>query len=438
MNKLSYKLSTINYKLFREAKKFIPGGVNSPVRSFKAVGGTPLFIKRGKGTYIYDAEGDKYLDYCLSWGALIFGHAKLEIIRELKKTINNGTSFGLPTAQETELARFVCEAYPSIERFRLVNSGTEAVMSAIRVARGYTKRKRILKFRGTYHGHADYLLVKAGSGGLTLGRPDSEGVPQDFTNLTLVVEYNDIEGLKKTVEKYGEEIAAIIAEPVAANMGLILPQKGFLRALRALSDKFGIILIFDEVITGFRLAFGGAQQYYGIKADLTCLGKILGGGFPLAGYGGKKEIMEKVAPVGGVYQAGTLAGNPVAVSSGLATLRLLKERNPYELLNKNTAYLVDNLRKLFAKKVLSVQINQVGSMFSLFFTDRPVVDYRSARKTDIRIYAKIFHALLERKIFASPSNFETWFLSTEHGEREIERTLEAFDRIVKNKVTKSC
>jgi len=431
MNKSCHKLSTINYKLFNKAKRYIPGGVNSPVRSFQAVGGTPVFIERGKGAYIYDVGARSYIDYCLSWGALILGHAQSRVIKEIKETLNKGTSFGAPTAQETELAKIVCEAYPSIERFRLVNSGTEAVMSAIRLARGYTKRKRILKFSGCYHGHADYLLVKSGSGGLTLGKPDSEGVPEEFTQLTSVVDYNDVNALEKTVERYGDEIAAIIVEPVAANMGLVLPETDFLERLRKLCDKYGIVLIFDEVITGFRLAWGGAQEFYGIDADLTCLGKILGAGLPLAGYGGRKEIMQKVAPQGGVYQAGTLAGNPVAVSCGLASLNLLKNKNPYAVLEKKAKYLVTSLRKIFKEKRVTAQINQVGSMFSLFFTDKPVIDYTAAQKTDTELYAKIFHRLLNARIFAPPSNFETWFLSTEHGNKEIDRTLEVFGKIIR-------
>ena len=330
--------------LFNEAKRYIPGGVNSPVRSFKAVGGYPVFIKQGKGSKIYGECGGEFIDYCLSWGVLILGHAHPKITETLKQVIKNGTSFGTATKLETELAKLIVEAVPSVEQVRLTNSGTEAVIGAVRLARAYTKRNKVIKFEGSYHGHADYFLVKAGSGQATLGIPDSLGVPKDFTKHTIVLPFNDIKKLEEAVKRYQKDLAAIIVEPVMANCGVILPKPGFLESLRRIADKYNIVLIFDEVITGFRLSYGGAQGYFNVKPDLTCLGKIIGGGLPVGAFGGKKEIMELLVPLGGVYQAGTLSGNPIAVTAGITTLKLLKKNNPYEILQKKTEKLCEYIK----------------------------------------------------------------------------------------------
>jgi len=410
-------------KYWGEAKKYLAGGVNSPVRAFKSVGGTPRFILRGKGSKIYDAQGKEYIDYCLSWGPLILGHTHPEVIQVVKKILSCGTSFGAPTVLETELAKKICQAFPSIELVRLVNSGTEAVMSAIRLARGYTKRNKIIKFAGCYHGHSDYLLVSAGSGATTLGIPDSLGVPKNFVEETIVLSYNNLVQVKKTVKKFAQQIAAIIVEPVVGNMGVVLPKGDFLQVLRQLCDKHEIILIFDEVITGFRLAYGGAQEYYGIKADLTCLGKIIGGGCPVGAYGGKKEIMQMVSPVGGVYQAGTLSGNPVAVSAGLKTLEILSRGKPYELLAENTEYLVSEMKKNAEKLGMKIRINSVSSMFTLFFTEREVYDYQTAKTSDTKKYAQYFHLMLNEGIYLPPSQFEANFLSTAHKQVDLEKTI---------------
>lgn len=411
-------------KYWEEAKKYLAGGVNSPVRAFKSVGGTPLFINRGKGSKIYDAQDKEYIDYCLSWGPLILGHTHPEVIRAVKNVLSKGTSFGAPTSLETELAKKICQAFPSIELVRLVNSGTEAVMSAIRLARGYTKRDKIIKFAGCYHGHSDYLLVAAGSGATTLGIPDSLGVPGSFVQETIVLPYNDIEQVRKTVKKYSQEIAAIIIEPVVGNMGVVLPKEDFLHKLCKLCAAYGIILIFDEVITGFRLAYGGAQEYYGLKADLTCLGKIIGGGFPIGAYGGKKEIMQLVAPLGGVYQAGTLSGNPVAVTAGLTTLTILSRSKPYRILTEKTKYLVDGINRNAKKLGIKIRINSLGSMFTLFFTESEVYDYQSAKTSDTKKYGQYFHLMLGEGIYLPPSQFEANFLSLAHREKDIEKTIE--------------
>jgi glutamate-1-semialdehyde 2,1-aminomutase len=406
-----------------EAKKYLAGGVNSPVRAFKSVGGTPLFISRGKGSKIYDARGKEYLDYCLSWGPLILGHTHPQVMQAVKRILEKGTSFGAPTVLETELAKKICQAFPSIELVRLVNSGTEAVMSAIRLARGYTKRNKIIKFSGCYHGHSDYLLVAAGSGATTLGIPDSLGVPKNFIQETIVLPYNDIEQVTKAVKKYAKQIAAIIIEPAVGNMGVVLPKINFLHTLRKLSNDYQIVLIFDEVITGFRLAYGGAQEYFGLKADLTCLGKIIGGGFPVGAYGGKKEIMQLVAPLGGVYQAGTLSGNPVAVTAGLETLKILSQNEPYKILAEKTKYLVNGIKENATKLKIKIRINSLGSMFTLFFTDSEVYDYQSAKSSDTKKYARYFHLMLKEGIYLPPSQFEANFLSTVHHYIDIEKTI---------------
>ena len=403
----------------------MPGGVNSPVRAFKAVGGTPFFVARGEGCYLWDVDGNRFVDFVCSWGPLILGHAHPEVVAAVKEAVERGTTYGAPTELEVALAEKIQQAFPSMEMLRLVNSGTEATMSAIRAARGYTGRKKIVKFEGCYHGHTDYLLVKAGSGAATFGIPDSAGVPEGTAQDTIVLPYNDIEAFNKTMDAMGEEIAAVIVEPIAGNMGVVLPKPEFLAALRQQTEKHGIVLIFDEVITGFRVAYGGAQSLYGIKPDMTCLGKIVGGGFPLAAYGGRKEIMQTVAPLGPVYQAGTLSGNPVAVTAGLKTLEILERDNPYPELERKTKQLTQVISEAAKEAGVPVQINQIASMFTVFFTDQPVVDYASARRSDTQRYARFFHALLERGVYFPPSQFEAAFLSTAHDDEALSFAQEA-------------
>jgi len=411
--------------LFERAQLLMPGGVNSPVRAFKAVGGTPFFVARGEGCYLWDVDGNRFVDFVCSWGPLILGHAHPEVVAAVKEAVERGTTYGAPTELEVALAEKIQQAFPSMEMLRLVNSGTEATMSAIRAARGYTGRKKIVKFEGCYHGHADYLLVKAGSGAATFGIPDSAGVPEGTAQDTIVLPYNDIEAFNKTMDAMGEEIAAVIVEPIAGNMGVVLPKPEFLAALRQQTEKHGIVLIFDEVITGFRVAYGGAQSLYGIKPDMTCLGKIVGGGFPLAAYGGRKEIMQTVAPLGPVYQAGTLSGNPVAVTAGLKTLEILERDNPYPELERRTKQLTQVISGAAKEAGVPVQINQIASMFTVFFTDQPVVDYASARRSDTQRYARFFHALLERGVYFPPSQFEAAFLSTAHDDEALSFAQEA-------------
>jgi glutamate-1-semialdehyde 2,1-aminomutase len=403
----------------------MPGGVNSPVRAFKAVGGTPFFVAKGEGCYLWDVDGNRFIDFVCSWGPLILGHAHPEVVAAVKEAVEKGTTYGAPTELEVALAEKIQQAFPSMEMLRLVNSGTEATMSAIRAARGYTGRKKIVKFEGCYHGHADYLLVKAGSGAATFGIPDSAGVPEGTAQDTIVLPYNDIEAFNKTMDAMGKEIAAVIVEPIAGNMGVVLPKPEFLFALRQQTEKHGVVLIFDEVITGFRVAYGGAQSLYGIKPDMTCLGKIVGGGFPLAAYGGRKEIMQTVAPLGPVYQAGTLSGNPVAVTAGLKTLEILERDNPYPELERRTKQLTQVISEAAKEAGVPVQINQIASMFTVFFTDQPVVDYASARRSDTQRYARFFHALLERGVYFPPSQFEAAFLSTAHDDEALSFAQEA-------------
>ncbi|MCM8795859.1 MAG: glutamate-1-semialdehyde 2,1-aminomutase [Candidatus Omnitrophica bacterium] len=410
----------ISKKLFDEARKFIPGGVNSPVRSFQAVGGYPVFVKEARGSKIYGECGKEFIDYCLSWGALILGHAHPEVTEVLLETIKKGTSFGTATRLEIELAKLIVEAIPSIEQVRLTNSGTEAVMTAIRLARAYTKKDKIVKFAGAYHGHADYLLVKAGSAQATLGILASAGVPKDFIKHTLVLPYNDIEKVKETVKKYQKDLAAIIVEPVAANCGVVLPQEGFLQYLRNLADKYNIVLIFDEVITGFRISYSGAQGYFKVKPDLTCLGKIIGGGLPVGAFGGRKEIMQLLAPQGPVYQAGTLSGNPVAVSAGIATLNILKRDNPYSALEERTKGFCEKIEKKALNSKIRLKVNQIGSIFSLFFID------------DVKLFKKFFHGLLRNGVYFSPSVFEANFLSVAHSSQDLDKTLEFIGIILKD------
>ena len=403
--------------LFSEAQQYIPGGVNSPVRAFKSVGGSPLFIKKAKGAYIFDEDGNRYLDYVCSWGPGILGHASERVIRAVKNACEDGLTFGAPTKKETELARMIVEFVPAAEQARLVSSGTEAVMSAIRLARGYTGRDKIIKFEGNYHGHSDGLLVKAGSGLLTDLTPASAGVPEGYTKSTLLAKYNDEESVTELFSRYPDSIAAVIVEPVAANMGVVPPKAGFLEFLREITEKHGTVLIFDEVITGFRLALGGAGEYYGVKPDMVTLGKIVGGGMPLAAYCGRKDIMQCVAPVGPVYQAGTLSGNPVAVTAGIETLKILSnEREVYERLDRKTSV----LEQAFKEKGL--QVNRVGSLLSAFFTDVPVTDYETAKTSDTEAFAKYFSYMLENGIYVAPSQFEAMFISATHTDMDIERT----------------
>lgn len=409
----------------------MPGGVNSPVRAFRAVGGTPFFVARGEGCYLWDVDGNRYVDFVCSWGPLILGHAHPEVVTAVKEAVDKGTTYGAPTELEVLLAEKIQQAFPSMEMLRLVNSGTEATMSAIRVARGYTGRKKIVKFEGCYHGHADYLLVKAGSGATTFGIPDSAGVPEGTAQETIVLPYNDVQAFNETMNTIGDEIAAVIVEPIVGNMGVVLPKVEFLRALREQTERHGAVLIFDEVITGFRVAFGGAQSLYGIRPDMTCLGKIVGGGFPLAAYGGRKEIMQSVAPLGPVYQAGTLSGNPIAVTSGLKTLEILERDNPYPELERKTKQLVEAVADEARKVGIPIQINQIASMFTVFFTGQPVTDYTSAKRSDTQRYARFFHALLEWGVYFPPSQFEAAFVSTAHDEEALESVLEAVKRAMK-------
>jgi len=418
--------------LFDEAKRYIPGGVNSPVRSFKSVGGYPVFVNRASGSKFYGECGREFIDYCLSWGALILGHAYPEVTQKLEQAVKGGTSFGTATKLEIELAKLITEAVGSIEQVRLTSSGTEAVMSAVRLARAYTKKNKIIKFVGSYHGHADYLLAKAGSGVATLGIPDSLGVPEDFTKHTIILPYNDIKKVEETVKKHRKDLAAIIVEPVAANCGVILPRFGFLKGLRMLADKYNIVLIFDEVITGFRLSYGGAQRLFNIKPDLTCLGKIIGGGLPIGAFGGRKEIMQLLAPLGNVYQAGTLSGNPISVTAGIATINTLKENNPYEALEKKTEELCEAIKTKAQKYNLKLKINYLGSMFSIFFADEDVVDYKSAKTQDADLFKKFFHGLLKEGVYFSPSAFESNFISMSHTQVDINKTLKAVEKTLEN------
>lgn len=407
-------------QLFAEAQKYIPGGVNSPVRAFRAVERTPLFISKAKGAYIFDEDGNKFIDYVCSWGPAILGHAHERVIAAVKDVCGGGLSFGAPTKRETELARLIVEAVESAQSVRLVSSGTEAVMSAIRVARGYTGRSKIIKFTGNYHGHSDGLLVKAGSGLLTQAVPDSAGIPLGYAENTLLAEYNDEQSVQELFDSNAKEIAAVVVEPVAANMGVVPPKRGFLQFLREITQKNGALLIFDEVITGFRIAYGGAGEYYGVIPDMVTLGKIVGGGMPLAAYCGKKEIMDKVAPVGSVYQAGTLSGNPVAVTAGIETLKILRD-NPQ--IYKDIDRKAEILENAYLEKGLSV--NRVGSLLSAFFTSEKVTDYRTAQTADTKQFAKYFGHMLEGGIYVAPSQFEAMFVSAAHSYADIEKTVEA-------------
>jgi glutamate-1-semialdehyde 2,1-aminomutase len=411
--------------LFARALRCIPGGVNSPVRAFGSVGGNPLFIRSGRGSHIYDVDGNQLIDYVASWGPLILGHAPAVVRSALRSQINLGSTFGAPTEREVALAELICGAFPSIEKVRLVNSGTEAAMSAIRLARAFTGRSKIIKFDGCYHGHADAFLVKAGSGVATMNLPDSPGVPPELSSMTLSVPYNSVPALQQALEQNRSEVAAVIVEPVAGNMGTVPPAPGFLSKARKLTREHGALLIFDEVITGFRLAYGGAQELLRVKPDLTCLGKIIGGGLPVGAYGGTREIMKWVAPEGPVYQAGTLSGNPLAVAAGMATLEALKKPGTYQKLEDVASDLTEGLREAAAAAGAAVQIHRVGSMFTVFFCEVPVTDYASAKRSDTARYSRFFHALLERRVYFPPSQFEACFVSLAHSPRDLAATVQA-------------
>lgn len=417
--------------LYEKSIKLMPGGVNSPVRAFKAIGGTPIFTKRAQGAYLVDADDNVYVDYVGSWGPMILGHNFPDVVYAINEALQNGTSFGTSSENELILAELVLEAFPSMDMVRFVNSGTEATMSAIRVARAYTKRDKIVKFNGCYHGHADGLLVKAGSGVATLAIPDSPGVPSDYAKNTLVAEFNDINSVEKLFQEFGEDIAAVIVEPVVGNMGVLVPKEGFLQNLSGVTNKYGALLIFDEVMTGFRLSYGGAQALFGIKPDLTCLGKIIGGGLPVGAYGGKRSIMELVAPSGPVYQAGTLSGNPLAMAAGIATLKAIKANNIYPKINSFSEKLCNGIKEIFSNRI-PVTINRLGSMLTVFFTEHEVFDWASAKTSDTNLFAKIYKILLENGVFFPPSQFEAAFVSFSHGERELEITLSAFKKAVKS------
>ncbi|MCI0338359.1 MAG: glutamate-1-semialdehyde 2,1-aminomutase [Acidobacteria bacterium] len=409
--------------LFERAIEVIPGGVNSPVRAFRGVGGTPLFIQSARGATITDADGRTYIDYVGSWGPMILGHAHPEVISAIQTAAARGTSYGAPTELEILLAEEVIDAFPSIEKLRLTSSGTEATMSALRVARGFTGRPKIVKFEGCYHGHGDSLLVRAGSGVATLGLPDSPGVLPEVAQSTITVPYNDVAALEHVFDEVGNQIAAVIIEPVVGNMGCVPPRENYLQEVRRITEKQGAVLIFDEVMTGFRVARGGAQELYGIKADLTCLGKIIGGGLPVGAFGGRREIMDVVAPVGPVYQAGTLSGNPLAVTAGLTTLRLLKSLNPYPQLERATARLVEGMTEAAREAGIGVVSNRLGSMFTTFFTSATVYDWTTASRSDRAAFGRFFHAMLDEGVYLAPSQFEAGFVSAAHSDEIIDRTI---------------
>ncbi len=412
-------------QMFERAQKSIPGGVNSPVRAFKSVDMNPLFIRKGKGSKIYDVDGNAYIDYVGSWGPLIVGHANETVLSAIEATLHDGTSFGAPTENEIVLAEMVKDAVPSMELVRLVNSGTEATMGAIRAARGYTGRDKIIKFEGCYHGSVDFLLVQAGSGATTLGKPDSAGVPASFVEATLLAEFNNLESVLDLVDQNPQEIAAIILEPVAGNMGMIPPQHGFLQGLRDVCDREGILLIFDEVMTGFRVDYGGAQAVFKVEPDLSTFGKVIGGGLPVGAYGGRQDIMTQVAPVGPVYQAGTLSGNPISVAAGIATLKILKEGNTYAELGQASAWLVNEIQSAFGKAGIPVQTHQIGGMFGFFLSETPVLQYQDALQTNADLFKKFFRNMLSNGVYLAPSAFESLFLSTAHTEADLEQTAEA-------------
>ncbi|NBJ68675.1 MULTISPECIES: glutamate-1-semialdehyde 2,1-aminomutase [Clostridia] len=409
---------------YKEAVDLMPGGVNSPVRAFKSVGMSPIFMEFGKGSKITDVDGNEYIDYVLSWGPLILGHTDERVVTKLKEVTEKGTSFGAPTLLENELAQLVIDRVPSIEMIRMVNSGTEATMSSLRVARGYTGRDKIVKFEGNYHGHGDSLLIKAGSGVATLGLPDSPGVPKTIAQNTITVPYNDLESVRYAFETYGDDIAAVIVEPVSGNMGVVPPKAGFLQGLREITEQNGTVLIFDEVMTGFRVGYHCAQGHFGVTPDMTCLGKVIGGGLPVGAYGGKREIMEKIAPTGSIYQAGTLSGNPLAMTAGLETLKALTESS-YEAINKQVDRLVEGFTEAASKYNIPLQINRAGSMVGVFFTNEEVVNFKTAQSANLDYFAQYYRAMIEQGVFLPPSQFEGLFLSTAHTDEDIEHTIKA-------------
>lgn len=416
---------TRSQELFERAQKVIPGGVNSPVRAFRSVGGQPVFVWRGEGSRIYDEDRNCFIDYVCSWGPLILGHAHPEVVEAIRRAACDGTTFGASTALEVHLAEMIAAAVPSVEMVRLVNSGTEALMSAVRLARGFTNRSKVLKFEGCYHGHSDGLLAKAGSGVATLGIPDSAGVPAAITADTITVPYNDLDAFETVMQAAGNDIACVVVEPIAGNMGVVPPKQGYLAFLRDLCDEYGALLIFDEVITGFRVAYGGAQQLYGVKPDITTLGKIIGGGLPVGAYGGRRDIMEYIAPVGPVYQAGTLSGNPLAVSAGIATLKVLQRPTFYADLQRKADALAAGLLDAAAQAGVAVQTNSVGSMMTLFFADQAITDYASAKRSDTELYGRYFREMLQRRVYLAPSQFEAAFVSSAHSDDDIETTISA-------------
>jgi glutamate-1-semialdehyde 2,1-aminomutase len=421
----------LSEKYFDEANQCIPGGVNSPVRAFRSVGMSPLFIERGQGSKVYDVDGNEYIDYIGSWGPFILGHSHPTVVEALKLMIEKGTSFGAPTKLETDMAKLVAEIVPSVEMVRMVNSGTEATMSALRLARGYTNRNKIMKFEGCYHGHADSLLIKAGSGVATLALPDSPGVPADVASHTITVPYNDLESVKMAFEKYGSDLAAVIVEPVAGNMGVVPPTEGFLQGLRDITKQYGTLLIFDEVMTGFRVNYHCAQGLYGITPDLTTLGKIIGGGLPVGAYGGRREIMEKIAPAGPIYQAGTLSGNPLAMTAGYTTLVEIGKPGIYEELERKAMRLEAGIRQNCQELGIVHWINRVGSMLCLFFTDVPVVNYETAKTSDLDRFAAYFRNMIDEGVSLPPSQFEGMFISAAHSDEDIEYTIQANLRALK-------
>jgi glutamate-1-semialdehyde 2,1-aminomutase len=412
-------------ELFADAKRIIPGGVDSPARAFQAVGGQPLFIERGEGPYLFDVDGNRYVDYVLSWGPLVLGHAHPQVAEALKQAVARGTSYGAPTELETELAELVREAMPAVEMVRFVNSGTEATMSALRLARAFTGRDKIIKFEGCYHGHADFLLVRAGSGVATLGLPDSPGVPAGTAQDTLTAPYNDLNAIKEIFAAHPDQIAAVIVEPVAGNMGVVPPQDGFLEGLRTITEERKALLIFDEVMTGFRVAYGGAQALYGIEPDLTTLGKVIGGGLPVGAYAGRKDIMETVAPVGPMYQAGTLSGNPLAMTAGIETLKVLREPGVFESIEQKAARLSEGIGQAAHEAGVPIFQTRAGTMFSSFFAEQPVTDYASAKAADTDRFARFFHTMLDRGVYMAPSQFEAGFISLAHSDESIEHTVQA-------------
>jgi glutamate-1-semialdehyde 2,1-aminomutase len=417
---------------FQAAQSHIPGGVNSPVRAFKGVGGDPVFIQKASGPYIYDIEGKEYIDYVGSWGPMILGHAHPEVISAVKTAADNGLSFGAPTEIETLMADKVCELVPSMDMVRMVSSGTEATMSAIRLARGFTGRDKIIKFEGCYHGHADSLLVKAGSGALTLGTPSSPGVPASLAEHTITLPYNDLDTFSTSVNEIGDEVACVIIEPVAGNMNCIPPVDGFLDGIRELCTQHGIVLLFDEVMTGFRVALGGAQAHYGIRPDLTTLGKVIGGGMPVGAFGGKREIMEHIAPLGPVYQAGTLSGNPIAMTAGLRTLELISAPGFYDVLTEKVEYLTNGIHAAAQAAGVDMTVNRVGGMFGLFFSDQQVTSFEQATRCNIEQFKQFFHGMLDEGVYMAPSAYEAGFVSSAHMSEELDRTIEAARLVLKN------